>query len=252
MWPPLTWCRKSIANRGYAWRWCFSQAWLGSWYCGCSCRRFELLDGYWTMGAPSFERFLLERWELTSVFPPQPDPHRIQPHQQQRIVPSNVEVGFAGAPVAQAKGKRNLGDRMDAATYQHLQQQLEAGALKCNLLQAFAPDQKEAGHRVFRPQPGLLQGPCHPHCCCRQELSHRIPVAQIAARRIAAANRNILAFLNGRNQTRQQLRRVLQIGVHHAQNRGIRVLPAMQNCAGQSPLPLANQQANAWIFKCDG
>jgi hypothetical protein len=58
--------------------------------------------------------------------------------------------------------------------------------------------------------------------------------------------------LNGGEQLRQQLRRMLQVGVHHAKNPGIGVLPAMKNGAGQAPLALAHQQAHARVFLGDG
>src|ERR1035438_6968567 len=45
---------------------------------------------------------------------------------------------------------------------------------------------------------------------------------------------------------------MLEIGVHHAQNRGVGVLPAVEDGAGQASLSFAHQQAYARILYCDG
>ena len=50
----------------------------------------------------------------------------------------------------------------------------------------------------------------------------------------------------------QQLRRVLQVGVHHAENRRIGVPPAVENGAGQAALAFADQQAHARVLLGDG
>ena len=45
---------------------------------------------------------------------------------------------------------------------------------------------------------------------------------------------------------------MLQIGIHHPDNRSISVFPAMQDGAREAPLAFANQQSNARVLARDG
>ena len=45
---------------------------------------------------------------------------------------------------------------------------------------------------------------------------------------------------------------MLQVGIHHAQNLSIRVLPSIKDCAGETSLSFAHQKSHARIFASDG
>ena len=47
----------------------------------------------------------------------------------------------------------------------------------------------------------------------------------------------------------QQFRRVLQVGIHDAENGGVGVLPAVEDGSRQAPLPMADEQPHALVLQ---
>jgi len=135
---------------------------------------------------------------------------------------------------------------------QNLQQKLESGRLEPDSIDTFTAHQKESSHRVFGAKARMLNGPCGPDSSGREKFPNGIPVSQAATGDIAAANGHIVPGQNGGKQLRQQIRRMLVIGVHHPQNRRIGMLPSVENGAGQTALSFADQQSHVRVFDGNG
>src|SRR5665213_1485383 len=166
---------------------------------------------------------------LPDLIPPQPESARVESCQQARIIDCNLEAGLARASVSLSERERDLLYRPDVTKYQYLQQQFESGALERNALKAFAANKEEAGHGVFGAESRPLNGPRHPHCGGRDQFPHQIPIEHAATRRVPAANHQVAAGINCRDQCGQKLWGMLKIGVHYAKNCRIGVLPAVKN-----------------------
>jgi len=107
---------------------------------------------------------------------------------------------------------------MDPPANQNLKEQFETGVLKIGLRQTLAAKHEESGHGVFGAYLPPLYRPCNPNGSGRQEPSYGTPFAHSAAWGIAAPDCHIAAAQDCSEQLRQQLRRMLKIGVHHSQD----------------------------------
>ncbi len=176
----------------------------------------------------------------------------IKAGQQPRKLQRNFVVSFTGPAGAAAEGDGDFLDAGDAAADQNFQKQFKAGALKRDVFDGGAANQEETGHGIADAQAAFLHRPGGPYGGERTELAGEIPIAQPAPCGVAATDGQIAAFLDRAGQLRKQLRWVLQIGVHDAQDAGVGLAPAIENGAGEPALAFTHDQANARIFASDG
>jgi len=172
----------------------------------------------------------------------------VKANEQAGVVDGNFDVSLAGAAETAAEFEGDFFDRLDAAADQDFEQQLEAGFLKLDPVQASAANHEEAGHRVFGADFALLQGPGDPDGGGGEEFAGWVPLAQAAAGSVAATDDDIAVAQDGGEQAGKKLGGVLEVGVHDAEDGGVGVLPAMQDGAGKSSRAFANQEADAGIL----
>lgn len=177
----------------------------------------------------------------------------VKPGEQHDIIPGHPDAGFAPAGMAPAESKRDLLDGADVAAHEDFEQQFEARFLKKDAIEAAAADQKKSRERVVHADAMALQRPRHPDGRDRKTPADRTKPARAAAASIAAGDGEVVAFQNGGKQPGQELGRMLQVGIHHAEDFGIAALPAVQDRSGEAAFAAAHHQANPAIgLGCGG
>ena len=138
------------------------------------------------------------------------------------------------------------------AAHQDFKQELEARGLEDQMIEATAAHHEVAGHGIFSVDMRALDGPGDPDRSGGEELPGAAPFAERAAMSVAAADCQIAAGIDSGEELREKLRGVLEIGVHHSEDGGVGVLPAIENGSGQSTLAFADEEADAGVFKRNG
>lgn len=136
--------------------------------------------------------------------------------------------------------------------HQDFKQELEALGLENQPIEAMAAHHEIAGHGIFCADIPALEGPGNPDGGGGEKLAGAAPFSERAAVGVAAADDQVASGVNGGEELREKLRGMLEVGVHHAENGGVGVLPAIENGAGQTALAFADEEADARIFKRDG
>jgi len=172
----------------------------------------------------------------------------VEAHQQGSVVPGYFEVGFALVAVTQAEGEGDFFHGTDAAADQHLKEELEAGTLEFDFIDSGTADHEEAGHGVVGAGAAMLDGPGDRDGGGRDGFANGVPLAGFAARSVAAADGEVGSVGDGLKELREQVGRVLEIGVHDAEHVGIGGTPAIEDRAGKAALAFADEKTDAGVF----
>src|SRR5581483_3893500 len=123
--------------------------------------------------------------------------------------------------------------------------------LKCNAIEGATADQEEAGKRVFDTDSRPLKGPSQTRADFREQPTNEIPFAHSSGSCIATGNYQVVASLHCFPEFRQNLRRMLQIGVYHSQDLSLAVPPCISDGSRQPALFLPHQKPDPGILLGD-
>ncbi len=176
----------------------------------------------------------------------------VEAGEEAEVVQGDFEAGLAVAGGAAAEFEGDFSHFGDGAADEDFQQKLEAGGLEDDVADRAAADEEEARHGVCYASAGALEGVGEAYGDGGRELAQGVPTPELNPFGVAAGDGNVAAVFDCGDEGWEDFGGVLKVGVHDAEDGGGSVLPAVEDGSGEAALALADEEADARVFACDG